>query len=886
MSPDFSNLLVVLPSRRSTLYFRRYLLDAAGIDGLLPPVLKTIKELIDMLHESSGGKRGLMLNPVERMFVLKHVVDSLKVEYWQDMSFLRFIAVGNRLLHFFDELSEEGISLETIEEKVGLGHYPEQYVKNELLIIKKIYAEYRNHVNTLGYADTVDKYRTLHDDLDIGVLSDYTHIIIAGVVAATAVERKIIERILRSFSSELILHSTTENVMAMSKTTVPFYQHWKLLSHIGLAEDAHLGFISGADKDEPRIRIRRVETLTQQSLFLTDQFKQLRKKYELHRIAVVLVDEDTIYSVLEALRTAGVEYNLSIGLPFTRSFLYTFLMMLKQVVEHKYHIRELSAFIKHPLIKNAVIEDTPLRPLVYGLERAMITQRMNYLNFKHIDAQFEPLSRFIKRCSKTIQQSGSISSYIDGVVTMLNELLSYNLEFIKKNTADVKGFFEELNDLMKLRMTHHYQETGLRLLEFILNVIKERRYTTRGEPMKGVQVLGLLEVRNIDFDCVVIPSMNEGVFPKRSDKDLFINVNLRKECGLPYDKERESLFAYYFKAMLTGKKEVIISYIEEEKRDLRSRFIDLLLTEGAAVDERKIRLNSRSLRYGERGVEKSRALFAKIRGLLASKGLSPTSLKDYKECPYRFYLKYLINIREPQQIVEEPGPAEWGMIVHRALRNFYTYDYPHGVKPDDLAVAGDRLDHRLQDALTSVIAVSPKPAAMVDMEIFKRKLRTFLSADSQRRVHGFIPVPELIERLAAINITVKGYKIKLFGYPDRVDTHGKKYYIYDYKTRAPAKKLYAIGSEFSEFQLPVYGLAITHGELDSIGGLAYYEISRKTSIIMVADTSKAADYIESFRTVVLIPTLEELLSPDIPFYQTDKPERCEYCIYKYICGRI
>ena len=141
--PDFSDILVVFPTQRNRLYFRRNLLEVSKTLGMVPPTMRTIAELIDKIHEDLGGKKGLMLNVVERNFLLREVVESMKVEYWHDLPFLKFVAIGKRLLHLFDELSKEGVTFEHVEELVRLGHYPERFVEHELSIIKNIFYEYR-----------------------------------------------------------------------------------------------------------------------------------------------------------------------------------------------------------------------------------------------------------------------------------------------------------------------------------------------------------------------------------------------------------------------------------------------------------------------------------------------------------------------------------------------------------------------------------------------------------------------------------------------------------------------------------------------------------------------------------------------------------------------
>ncbi len=883
--PDLSDALIVFPTQRNKLYFRRYLLETFNSRGFIPPTMKTIYELMDFIYESCGGRRGISLNTIERNFVLKEVVNLLKVELWKDLSFLRFVAVGNRLLNFFDELSKQRVSLQAIEEKVLAGHYPEKYVKNELLIIRKIYDEYRKRLAETGYHDEIDKYDLIYDQFNADLLKKYNYIAIAGLVATTVVENRVIREILASLPAELILHSCQKDMMKATSTDQPFYLHNKLLHDIGIKKTAVLNGVDDGSVEPAVVHIKRTETISQQTFYLRNLLQNIRTRYEPHRIAIILTDETIVYAVAETLKASGFEFNLSTGFLFTQSILYSFLNQLEDVIENNCHYKKFFAFIKHPLLKNAIVNQKPLRSAIYYLERNMIKNQQNYfVPNDHPEDDVALLVALVKSCIDTVQLSLSLQEYINAQTDMLNKLLSYNHALMEKDSPDIREFFERLNNLAKLRSTGKEVENGVKMLEFILHILKDETFNLRGDPMEGVQVIGILEARNLDFDCIIIPSMNEGVFPKRSEKDLFVNQIVRKEAGLPYDKERENLFYYYFTEMKAGKKEVAISYVEQEKRDIRSRFIDFLVDEGAAIDETKIVLDSAAIKMAKREVKKDHDLFGNLLKKLSGRGLSPTNLRDYKECPYRFYLKYMLHIQEPTEIVEEAGPAEWGTTIHKTLRNFYKYDYPQSISEEDLEEARPLLYKRLTIALKNELAKTPKKVTFLDLEIYKRRLENFLRRDSERFASGFTVVSEKLEKQIERDITISNNRIRLHGYPDRVDMRDNKYYIIDYKSKAPPGKKYRVGDGFVEFQLPLYGFIMAHEHFRNIGGLAYYEISKDSNIIPIVEEKDTVQYLKDFKKMILLPTIQEILDPKVGFYQTDSKEACRYCAYTHLCG--
>ena len=727
--PDLSDILMVFPSQRNKFYFRRYLLEVSNNKAIIPPTMKTIDELTTEIYEAVGGKRGMLLNGIERNFILKGVVDSLKIEFWQDLPFLKFITIGNRLLQFFDELSKEIVTLESIEESVVSGHYPERYIENELSIIKKIYNKYKKKLKEHGYQDDMDKYDSIYTHFNSNHLrqqKEYKYIAIAGLVATTAAENKVIREILENLPAELILHTCRSDIMKMVDTDKPFYQHQKLLAAIGV-QDVDTFTILDEKTAEPAVyHIKCTESQSHETLHLKSVVMKLKERYEPHRIAIIVTDETAIYPITETMKGAGIPHNLSTGFPLSQSILYSFLSQLKAVIETKYHYREFFAFIKHPLFKNAVVDINALRPLIYRLEKNMVNRQLNYFEPKnHSDETLVPLITLVKNCIDTTRTKLPMNEYIDNIVKMLNMILVYNQELMKKNSPGINEFFDRLANLAKLRIEEKTIEPGIKMLDFILRIIRDEKYSVHGDPMKGVQVIGLLEARNLDFDCIILPSMNEGIFPKRSEKDLFINQPVRRETHLPHDKERENLYYYYFTELTNGKKEVFISYVLEEKRDIRSRFIDFLAEQGQIIDESKIILDSSSLKLTKREVRKNNSILNNLYRWLAGRGVSPTGLKDYKQCPYRFYLKYLLNIQEPKEIVEEAGPLEWGSIVHDALKNFYKYDFPDRFTEGELGRAKTLLHTRLDRAIENKLAKKPKGITFLDLELYKKRLNGF-----------------------------------------------------------------------------------------------------------------------------------------------------------------
>jgi len=885
MLPNFSDILLVFPSQRNKYYFRRYLLEVSRAEGVIPPAMRTVDELLDDLYEAAGGRTGMCLDRIERNFILKQVIDELKVTFWQELSFLQFIAVGDRLLGFFDELIKEGVTIQAIEEEVRAGHYPERYVMDELPILKAIYERFRARINSTVYHDAMDKYELLVERLELTILDTYSYIGIAGLVATTKLESMVIRKLLEQYPAELILHASKKEIPDAVHPGMTYYLHHKLLQRLNIEQMDAIGDVRFHSEDitRPVIHIKKTGTEYGQIFHIKKVLERLRK-YEPHRCAIILTDEDLVRSVTETLRSAGLEFNVSMGVPFTQSILYSFLVLLKEMIEHKYHYTEFFAFIKHPLIKNAVVDGAPIREMVYRFQDFMIHERLNYFEpERRYGDEYEQLCTLVRRCAATVERAVPLSEYVAQLIELLNAILLYNESVIQGGMPGIKEFPERLHRLARLRF-HEHDGGGMKLLGLVLRALEDDTYAVRGEPMKGIQVIGLLEARNLDFDCIILPSMNETVFPRYSERDLFVNRQIREKIGMPYDKERENHYYYYFTQLMAGKKEVFISYVEEAKRDMRSRFIDMLCARGEKIDDTKLLLASRSLDILSRAVPKDKAVMKRLDDMVTDRGLSPTSLKDYRECPYRFYLKYVLKLKEPDEIIEEPGPMEWGSAMHGALDSFYRKHFPHGFAEDQLSEAREKLCGSFEACLRTLIAVRPRAITFLDMDIYKKRLEHFLLNELERFKQGFAVETEKLEERLQGHVGVNERSILIKGYADRVDRIEGRLYVIDYKTTIPDKSKYTIGDTFVEFQLPMYAMLLSGGDLSRVAGLAYYGLSRKIQVREIAEQASVPAYLTAFRDGILVPTIRELLDPNISFSMNEDKDVCIFCSYQDLCG--
>jgi RecB family exonuclease len=537
-----------------------------------------------------------------------------------------------------------------------------------------------------------------------------------------------------------------------------------------------------------------------------------------------------------------------------------------------------------------------MRHLVYDIKAKMIEGKKSYFKIDKkgeqlvlpgLESTSLNLMTFLKKCFSTVSAELKFNVYIDKLIELLNEVLTYNQDVIKANLPGISDFFDQLHNLARLRIMPDAIKPGIDMLEFILRILQDGRYHTEGKPLKGVQIIGVLEARNLDFDCLILPFMNEGIFPRRSEKDMFINPALRKVLGLPTSQERDNLYYYNFTQLVSGKNDVFLLYVNEEKKDIPSRFITMIESNGQYEDMKQTGFIRSAIEIKKHSIKKDEKLMRDLIEKIKKRPLSYVTLSAYKRCPYRFYLNYMIGIKEQEEIPEEIDPQIWGKIFHNAVREFYANHFPSGFKDNQIKKAQQTFEEIVERYINTgeYLPLPVRAVAYFDLEVFKIHIRKFLESEILRFQNGYKIFPKSLEGKLVDTIEVGRLSIPLKGYVDRIDMKDGEYYIIDYKTGViPKKKEYSIGEDFVEFQLPLYALMFSKNEDKRIGGMQYYKIASKPEIKEICAQEEVSDYLKAFRNEVLIPIIEEILSIEVPFAQTDDKDVCEYCDYCSLCG--
>jgi RecB family exonuclease len=421
-----------------------------------------------------------------------------------------------------------------------------------------------------------------------------------------------------------------------------------------------------------------------------------------------------------------------------------------------------------------------------------------------------------------------------------------------------------------------------------------------GTPLRGVQVLGFLETRNLTFERVFVLDANEGVLPPRTDIDVFLPPETRAHLGLPDLREREDAGVYYFHQLAAGARELHVYYREGGKSE-RSRIVEKMVWDrqqrAGTLEERPfigtVVRQANLVQSLPGALPKPPEVLPRLRGLT----FSATMLDTYLSCPVRFAYRYLYGLEEREVVEEEVGRDDIGRLVHAILADFWRPAVGRTL------VRSDADPSRLEAILDAKFTEQFGPEVGGARHLIRRQMERQLRA-AVERYHG--------EVCAEGGVTLLGVEVRMEaeagghrfrGVADRIERRGETVHILDYKTGGNA------GSRLIDFtslnpsnastwagsigslQLPLYTLlyARTEGVAAERIVPAYVLLGRKTvgrksEVRLYAEGDPVGAY-HAMAEAAILAIVDQIVDPARPFEPTARPEKeCAGCAFATICG--
>lgn len=623
--------------------------------------------------------------------------------------------------------------------------------------------------------------------------------------------------------------------------------------------------------------------------------------------AIVLCDEQMLIPVMHSLPDYIRKINITMGYPAHNTSIASFLSLICDLKNYSksekgetyYYYKPVIALLNHKLIKDLFPEE--------------IHQITNYIHQKNIvyvaekNLQFHPLTQAVFR-----SEEERIPVYLLNILNLLLHIHT-SIEPIEKEF--IFSIYTQIQNLQNTFEEEHIEPEKKLYMQIISKVISGITIPFSGEPLEGLQLMGLMETRMLDFKHVILLSANEGILPKTTLPSSFIPYNLRVGFRLPTPEQQDALFAYYFYRLLQRSKNVKILYtsgIKGMNGGEMSRFLYQIKYEsGLPIRENNFQNQISTQKNKEIVIPKTEEILNALHIYRQSgeKALSPSALNTYIDCPLKFYFRYIAKIEEQEEITEELDHRLLGIIFHECSQSLYA-TIPNGkvtVEAIDKLQQNDSLiDKYIREAYLKFF--DARTSRLLDsgsnelvLNVIKKYIKEMLRYD--KKICPFQMIAMENRFYVPIDIETDGKPQTVFigGFIDRADRTEEGIRVIDYKTGSDTTSFKNIESVFdpsnptrnkAAFQTMLYCLMYDYtcpSDYPLIPGIYSTKqlFGKDYDFRLKCDNTPIGNFRhfeEEFRSH-LKALLASLFSPALPFRQTADDKKCKNCSYAGICRR-
>ncbi|MDR3251832.1 MAG: PD-(D/E)XK nuclease family protein [Tannerella sp.] len=931
---DINRLAFVFPNRRSGIFFRKYLSEIAAVP-IFSPAVMTINDLFNKLCPKQQADR------IKLLFML---YDVYVKQSGTDETFDNFVYWGEMILNDFDDVDkclvdarqlftnvtdlnsiDRDFSFLTASQVQAIRSFwssfqvgsSESRDANETLFLRiwellhPVYCEFRKNLaaENLAYEGMI--YREVAENAkNEGFDLPYQKIVFIGLNALTKAEKELLRHLRNRGIADFYWDYASDKIRDTdNKASFFVKENLEMFpSEYELPEEA---------QQDAYFEITGVPSHIGQAKLVYPILEQLYGDKpvgagEALQTAIVLADEKLLLPVLNSIPKQISRINVTIGYSLSgapvASLMENLQSLRKNVRKGEFYHRDAVAVLRHKYVSSACPDET-----------AALVRDITAFNRIYIPAQSLCTTHLLSLLFSTPSTAMEISGYLISVLKELNMQITNGAETDDADgTVDSKALEQEfifhyyttvnrMREMMRETKTEMLPDTYFRLLKQMTDMI---RIPFQGEPLSGLQVMGELETRALDFENIIILSANEGVFPKNSPANSFIPYHLRRGFGLSTPEHQECIRTYQFYRMIFRAKRVTMLF-DTRSDGLRngetSRFVHQLRYHYKTPLHRKLAVYNISASAVEPfRIDKDDETMQSLAAYGTEKSLSASAINTYLDCPLKFYLSAVKGIREEETVSETIEHDTFGTILHSVMELAYKPFCGMTVTADLLKLAAGEKN------MSGIIGQAFAKDYFHSDESKPLKGQTYLNGEAIRKYackileydRSLTPFRYIdSERLFRSSIELSdGRKILVKGFIDRIDEVNGITRIADYKSGKPgllvfdstgslfdisAKKrrkaimqvflyawVYASQSGNKNIQPAVY-------HVRELFGQSAFDPAIRLGDETVTDFGRCfTDFELSLRAC-----LDEIFDRNKPFTQTPVVKNCEYCTFREICGR-
>ena len=940
---DISELCIVLPNRRAGLFLKTHLSNNLKKTFWSPEIYAT-EDFVALLAELEIADSTTLL------FELYETVKSVGKKEVEN--FDEFCKWGQILLSDLNEIDRYLVdasqlfgNLKDIKEleawslnaEEGLTDFQKQYLEFWKLL-GEYYHDFKKRLLSKHQAYQGLAYRIVADKTEERVNKhSWKKIIFAGFNALNKAEEKIIERLLNTGKAEIIWDTDSYYINNPNQEAGRFIRKYNEFGNFTKLKDRNIFFEETLLSNEKKtVTVIGAAKNVAQAKVAGSIVTELQKTTEsLQTTALVLADENLLFPVLHSLPTNLEDINVTMGYPLKNTPVAGYFDLVFSLHEnglklangkenYSFYHNDIIKLLSHPYTTialagvgkeysvNKVTKLIQNRNIVF----AGLSMLENIFLELNCEKEFKVLLPILKHWQIPADGLACVHYLIDTLKNGIVVQQTKNEE--SKASLELEYLFAFTKIIKRIQvLMGNYPEsiTDLKSLRSILNqIVRSSTLPFYGEPLMGLQVMGMLETRTLDFENVILLSCNEDILPSGKTVNSFIPFELKRFFGLPTYSDKDAIFSYHFYRLLQRATNIYLLYNTESDAlgsGEKSRFLTQLIYELPKVNpnitivEQLVNIPVIADKTGnEIIIEKTPFVFEKLKNR-SEFGFSPSLLNKYRNCSLEFYFHAIAGLKEADEVEENIGADTLGNVIHEVLEIFY--------KPYiDKKIAATDIKEMKKSVETTTISVFEKEYSkneisygknLLTLKVALKFINNFLDSEietiSKSEKAGQPIIIKALEAELEMNMTVGSHSIKIKGKSDRIDSVGSMTRIVDYKTGlADSKELKFenwddIRTEATlakSFQLLTYAWlyqkmnpAITDNIVSGI--ITFRELSAGLKTVKVNGSEQLNVEVLNEFEKQLQTLLTEIFNQKIPFVQTTELDNCEYCAFKGICNR-
>jgi PD-(D/E)XK nuclease superfamily len=951
---EFGNTLnrhcLVFPNRRAGLYFLKYL--AARIEKpIWTPSILTINELFRSYSSLQAAGNEILLFELYKVYSkLKKAPESFdEFYYWGDMLLNDFDDVDKYLVDA-SLLFRNVLDIKNIDQQfVSLTEEQVKIIKrfwinfnqdkptseksgfiNIWSILSELYSGFRNSLRTQNmayegmifreYAESSENYPASEERWDL------VHFI--GFNALNQCEKVLMTRFKKAGKGRFYWDYDNFYINEGQLNSAGFFLQ-ENLKIFGNDMPYGWSFDTMLSKSAPEVHRRVIETSSDvaQVKLISQLLGELTDITDAnaHHTAVVLADENLLMPVLTSLPENMGDINITMGHPLKQTLVYTLLKNLMDLQRTsittdgavRFGYKSVISILKHTLLSGLLNESD--NELVRKIIKA---------NLIWVPSDYFSQSEHLKRVFSKPLTPAKLSDYLKDILSIiaLNDLKNPDGSSDNSVQGNIRNEFiyrvilsiNRLEIIVNSREVSFTTDTYIRILDRMLRI---QSVPFSGEPLSGIQIMGILETRALDFKNLIILSVNEGILPAVSSGSSFIPFSLREAFGLPSVNHQESIYAYHFYRLLQRAENVTFTY-NSNSEGLRSgemsRFLIQMKYHEALKPEFldlnfEIKTHSSAGEKIERREEHSKQLASLFLDRNNARTLSPSAINTWLNCRMKFFYRYINHLKEPENISTEIDPAMLGNILHEVMKNLY-HDYIERILTEDMLSSIIRNKQFLAKIINEAVNEKYKAGRddlvsgneLIVREVLMNYLIRILNADKALAPLTILNLEDSFSFVLSFLSNGSLIEILNGGKIDRIDSVNGSIRIVDYKTGSVSESVKSIDDLFLDdrkkdadgwLQTLLYCEAYCTTNPGSFVRPSVYKIKKlsgalsndKLKLKKAGSIEYAIDNYEVIREEFLtgLKVLTGIIfNENEPFVKTtDARGKCSYCPYKTLCMR-